>query len=237
MSTPVIAVEISKNDKIGRASATMQSQATCPSTCVFRDNGCYAETGLQAMHTRRLNASTIVDVDVIADMHADAIRGLSGRRPLRIDVVGDCRTDYAASVVSEAARAYSAHHGQPTWTYTHAWRDVVRESWGDVSVLASCETADDLTRAKAAGYATAVVYDNGSAAPSVKAFAMGDHKVIPCPEQASKKGLTCTDCRLCIDAPKLQSRDITIGFHAHGSGAGKARKAIGMRNAESEDAS
>jgi hypothetical protein len=80
-------------------------------------------------------------------------------RPLRLHTVGDCRTDEAARIVAAAAERYMDAGGGPVWTYTHAWRLVDRASWGRVSVLASCETPEQVELARARGYATAIVVD------------------------------------------------------------------------------
>jgi hypothetical protein len=78
---------------------------------------------------------------------------------MRLHTVGDCRTDEAAKIVAAAAERYMDAGGGPVWTYTHAWRLVDRASWGRVSVLASCETPEQVELARARGYATAIVVD------------------------------------------------------------------------------
>jgi hypothetical protein len=80
--------------------------------------------------TRRLNAWDVLQgersPEVIAEAEAAAIRKLSGSHPLRLHTVGDCKTDQAAAIVADAAMAHTARYGQPSWTYTHAWRNVQR---------------------------------------------------------------------------------------------------------------
>jgi hypothetical protein len=96
---------------------------------------------------------------------------------------------------------------------------VARESWGQVSVLASCETAADVREARARGYTTALVVeefarkqrhqlrlDTGKAAGA---------DILPCPQQTSKR--TCTECRLCFDDKKLHQRGYSIAFELHGT--------------------
>src|ERR1051325_9338279 len=135
-----IAVEKSRNSKIAGCSATMVSQASCPRSCKFYANGCYAESGPTGFTTHRLNRSTETKPEAIARIEAKAISQLSGKRPLRLHVVGDCTTDKAAKILSSAAESYP----MPVWSYTHAWRTVSRVLWGKVSILASCETAADV---------------------------------------------------------------------------------------------
>lgn len=214
----VIAIERSANKKIGDASATYVSQSSCPASCPFMGNGCYAESGPIGIHTSRLNRSNISSVVELAKQEAASIQEkLTGRYPLRLHVVGDCSTDEAASIVSEAVVSYR----KPVWTYTHAWKDVKRESWKRVSVLASVETVADIPKARQNGYATAIVVDQH---PSVSKYKIGNEQVIPCP--AETKGVKCTDCKLCWDDTRLRDNKLTIGFAAHGIGAKKVRQAI-----------
>src|ERR1051325_4960950 len=101
-----IAIEKSRNSKITGCSATMVSQASCPRSCKFYGNGCYAESGPAGFTTHRLNRSTETKPEAIARIEAKAISQLSGKRPLRLHVVGDCTTDQAAKVLSSAVEFY-----------------------------------------------------------------------------------------------------------------------------------
>jgi hypothetical protein len=158
---------------------------------------------------------TIADV---ARAEADAIDSLSGTRPLRLHVVGDCPTDDAARIVSDAAERYTARGGGRAWTYTHAWRDVVRASWQSVSVRASCETADDVRAAHARGYDAAIVVDSHK---SDRAYDVDGIRVVPCPEQT--RGRSCADCGLCMRP------GTTIAFAVHGARKAAATAAIKAR--------
>lgn len=212
---PALAVERSANRKIGDASATSASQSSCPVDCPLFNAGCYAEKGLQGIHTRRLNKSPLRAADRIAVAEAREIAKLSGRRALRLHVVGDARTDLAARILARAAKRYSAKHGAPVWTYTHAWKRVKRASWGAVSVLASCGTLKEAEAAMRAGYAAAMVLEPGERHPvDGKAYMTPDGvKCIPCPEQT--RGVQCTSCRLCFDDKGLLERESVIVFQYH----------------------
>lgn len=224
----VFAKEQTEAIKLGPVSATYAAQASCPDACPFRGAGCYAEHGPLAMvTTKRLNraASGRTALDVARE-EAAAIDGLSATRDLRLHVVGDCPSDEAAHIVADAAERYVARgRGRGcavrVWTYTHAWRTVARASWGCVSVLASCETHDDVRAARARGYAAAlVVSDHTSRARDAAG-------VLACPEQTTR-GVTCSTCRLCTDDTRLLAAGIVIGFALHGDRAGlaKARRTL-----------
>lgn len=222
-----IAVETSSNAKLGFVSATYASQASCPLSCPWYGNGCYAESGLVGYQTRRLNRSAVRGAVRIARAEAKAIDALTGDRLLRLHVVGDARTDSAAREIGAAARRYASRgnaprRGRKVWGYTHAWRTVARASWGDaVSVLASVETVRDARAAMAKGYAAAVVV---TAFERDSAYRIDGVTVVPCPNQT--RGVTCRDCGLCRDDERLRSCGLVIAFQAHGSGGAAVRKTL-----------
>jgi hypothetical protein len=147
--------------------------------------------------------------EALAQIEANLIRTkLTGRLPLRLHVVGDAATDQAASILAAACAEHTAKHRQPAWTYTHAWAEVSRESWGRVSVFASCETADDVRQATARGYAVAIA-GHGLEGE------LGDFRLLPC--RAQTDGKTCALCRLCWRADQLRAKQTAIVFEVHGS--------------------
>jgi len=220
ITKPATAVENSGNRKLGGASATYVAQGSCPTTCAFLGAGCYAESGKSGIATRQLaRAAAGATPAALARAEAAAIDTLSGRRPLRLHVVGDCATTAAARTVAAAAERYTARAGAPVWTYTHAWRKVSRASWGPVAVRASVERLEDIPIARARGYAAAIVVDAHPA--DGRAWTAPDGtRVIPCAEQT--RGRTCTDCRMCWERP-----DVTIAFAAHGPASAAVRVSLG----------
>lgn len=221
MTSPsgVSVVEISQNSKVGQVSATYAAQQSCPKSCQLRNSGCYAESGMVGMQTRRLNRANR-SAGELARAEAKGIRSLTGRFPLRLHVVGDCKTDYSATTVSSAADEHRAKFGNSVWTYTHAWRDVQRSSWGNVSVLASCETVQETVEAMQKGYAAALVLPKHKQPTAWWEPTSSSHvTVIPCPEQTGK-ATSCEECRLCWNGGRLRAGRLVIGFAAH---AGKAK--------------
>jgi hypothetical protein len=218
----VIAVEKSDNAKTGPVSATYVSQASCPADCPLRGSGCYAESGPVGIITRRLTRSGEGSPLELARREAQAIGRLSGRRDLRVHVVGDCRTEKAARIVARAMRRHRGKVGMRAWTYTHAWKRVRRTAWEDASVLASCETVEEVRHARARGYATALVVDS-FATEKAHDVAPGVC-LLPCPNQT--RGVTCERCGLCMDDQRLHRAGLTIGFAAHGSGKGRVLRAV-----------
>lgn len=220
----VKAVTNSENRKLGKASTTYATQASCPSDCVFMNAGCYAERGYVGITVRNLNkhAVTISATKlVVAQAEAGAIDAMEVvvGKPLRLHTVGDCATNMAARLVSAATARYTKRGGGRAWSYTHAWKKVSRKSWGDVSILASCETAEDVREAKSRGYATAIVVDEFK---SDKLYEVDGMKILPCPAQ-THEDVVCTKCRLCFDDEGIRTRDYSIGFAVHGDHVTKKR--------------
>jgi hypothetical protein len=153
---------------------------------------------------------------------AQAIATLSGARPLRLHVVGDCTSDETARILARAVEAYRRRGNQPAWTYTHAWRDISRRSFGSISVLASCESIEQVKVARAKGYAAAMVLDRFR---SQKAYVVDGVKVIPCPQQTGRTE-NCATCKLCWNDARLRDTGVTIGFAAHGAQANAVRRQL-----------
>jgi hypothetical protein len=225
---PVVAVEVSANAKIGTVSATYVAQGSCPLSCPFFTKGCYAEGGKVGIITAGLNAHGVTDPVALAQEEADGIDGLRGLLPLRLHVVGDCKTAEAARIVSEAAERYMKRGKRKTasepfvWTYTHA-HNVPRESWGKVSVLRSCETLDQVKLAHEEGYAaelTVAEFDRDTSYP------LGDGYVgIPCPQQTGRAA-NCVECGLCMKDAKLRENKRVILLSAHGGRKKVAQNSI-----------
>jgi hypothetical protein len=215
----------SKNKKLGFASSTYAPIAqTCSARCPLRDNGCYAQGGRVGLHEKHLREwNEDLNGDTIAMLEASEIESgakrVKGNRALRLHVSGDANTVFRARVLAQACESW---RGQ-VWSYTHSWRDVPREAWGNkVSILASCERLDDAKAAMAKGYAAALV--TGPHPADGRAYERDGVKVIPCPSQT--RDVKCTDCRLCFDAPGLLARNAVIAFETHGVGKKRALAVI-----------
>lgn len=181
---------------------------------------------MAGMTTRRLNTAaegaSVLDCARAEAREIDALP--DNGRDLRLHVVGDCPTNGAAKIVAAAAARYVARGGGSVWTYTHAWRKVHRASWGSVSVLASCENLDQAREATARGYAVAMVVESH---PSDRAQVVDGSRVIACPEQTGR-GVTCVDCRLCMNDGGLRDRETPaiIALAVHGQSSKRAAAAI-----------
>lgn len=226
-------VEKSDNCKIGNMSATYTPFATCPDTCpmkpatridgTFETTEGYCTQGMVSCTMRRLGktvVSTKATLFQIQKAECSGIEALSGKRPLRLKGAGDTPNDRYARGLAKACKTYSAKHNQPTYTYTHNWRTVKRASFGDISVLASCDAVSDIAAARDRGYATAVIVSHFPA--GAKVFEVNGESILPCPNQVAENAgrlFTCEQCMLCANDEMLRARGLTVGFEAHGNKA------------------
>lgn len=230
------------------ASTYVSIRSTCPDSCAFKDNGCYAQGGSSRRIMRKLDAAAQDPAIVMAaeaTLMGEAFGGIwggrvpqdgaRGGRDLRLHVGGDVHATLGAGILALAARSWLARGGGAVWTYTHRWREIPRRAWGLISVWASCETVADVRAAWTMGYRAALVHDR-EPHKSGRAFHLdggtGDGvaiRVVPCPYET--RGVTCVKCRLCLDAPI--DRNVVIGFRAHGRGSrDKAIAALNKRRLE-----
>jgi len=220
----VKAVAKSANSKTGPVACTYAPIQSCPKDCPFLNHGCYAQNGHCGFHLAKLNKNTAAakktrPVDIAVE-EASAIKNLKGDVPLRLHIVGDCKTPLAAEIVANACDEYIKKHNQPVWTYTHAWRVIPREKWGKISVLASCENTEEAKLAMRRGYAASMVrYKKFN-----KIFNYKDINMVPCFEMTN--GIQCNKCKVCFSDKRLRDRKQVICFFPHGSQTKLAQRAI-----------
>lgn len=207
-------------------------KATCPDSCSFKNNGCYAVAGytgiVQAKLDEGARGKTAIDVireevNLIDNAFGGGKipqDGARGGRDLRLHVGGDVGSHQGALLLAGAAGRWYARGGGAVWTYTHLWQSIERKAWGGISGLASVERAEDIGEANRKGYAAALVVPRFH---TEKTFVLGKHKVVPCPAETSD--VTCVQCRLCLDRDLL-GLGLTIGFSAHGRDITAARSAL-----------
>lgn len=252
------AVVNSDNPKVGTALVTYTSQASCPNggnnasgyRCPLLGDGCYAEEKGKHIRftTERLNknagqsyGSTEANFtpEEVAEEEATCLNNSykywsrhKVNNFVRLHGVGDCVTAKAARMVSDAVQQYvtSSSGVKNVWNYTHAWRSVPRSAWSsNISVLASCDTIEDLPKAHAKGYACAIVmsredieYLGGQQNVKFgKEFMLPNgFKIKPCQYEIAKLipgavGKQCIDCKWCMLDDTYRDQKVVIAFAAH----------------------
>lgn len=220
--TGVSIVERSADAKLTdnkNVSATWVSQASCHDDCPLKRNGCYAESFNAGIQTHRLNREAkslkrkLRDLRLkLAKDEAAGIAKLSGKRKLRVHVVGDCATAETAGIVGKAMVDYEKRSGKAAWTYSHSWRRFTIRAWRGAKVLASCERPEQVAQAEARGYATALIVPDH---PTNKVYEYKGIKILPCPAQfypGGKRVVTCEHCAICQSPDMLLKKGLTVGF-------------------------
>lgn len=214
----------SKNGKLAgknKVDATYVSiKASCPKSCPLMGEGCYAQLGNVGYHVSRLDQeaegfSALQAARAEAKAIDNSYKGgpIPEKKDLRLHVSGDSRTLAGTRLINNAVARWKKRGGNDCWSYTHVWKDIPREEWSNVSMLASVSNVTEAAEARELGYAPAIVVPEH---PSDKAYSLegSDTKWIPCPAQT--RDVACSDCRLCFNADRLHDGNFGIAFAAHG---------------------
>lgn len=200
----------SANAKTGPMVTIGRPQITCPKYCPWYTKGCY---GLNRSHGGRpsmfAQAESAVKKFDILDIPKLAPRWSPG---VRFNSVGDYLKEDGTPDLLYIAKTNTIAKAR-NWlaiAYTHAWEQM-DPSWFTYVVRASCQTREEIERAEAAGWATAVV-DPGPDDPSTLIGQwIAGKKVIQCPATFKESNVTCASCGLCGKRTKS-----IIAFPAHG---------------------
>ncbi len=205
------AVVKSGNRKLGPMAATYRTSDSCPDTCPFRNNGCYADGRIFAIANR------------FGEAEKKALTELFKRLPkngmVRHHVSGDLVTKqgkidqkYMALIRNLALKHPDVRH----ILYTHAWQWMSPDDLPFV-VNASCETEEEIEQAVARGFEAVVTVQEND--PLLGQTVAGK-KVIQCPQEY-KPGVTCASCQLCS-----RHRKSVVAFVVHGPGKKRAAQVV-----------
>lgn len=217
---------VSSNAKTGPIPVSTSSKATCPSTCPFMGNGCYAASGPLAIHWA---AVTRGDRGTPLGDFLAAIRSLPAGQLWRHNQAGDCPST-AGRISRRFIRAIvAANRGRRGFTYTH--HDIKKgenlsliryanRNGFRINVSTESEAAAD--DAIASGLPAVLAVPSTEPRNSWRTAA--GNAVMVCPAQRSDTR-TCADCQLCHSRGKR----VIIAFKAHGTGRRRADQAIASR--------
>ena len=215
---------VSSNAKTGPIPVSTSSKTTCPATCPFMGNGCYAASGPLAIHWQ---AITKGDRGTPLADFLQAIRSLPAGQLWRHNQAGDLPHSGGRISRRFIRGIVAANRGRRGFTYTH--HDLTKgenlsliryanRNGFTVNVSTESEAAAD--RAIAAGLPAVI------AVPSTETRTTwrtpDGNAVLVCPAQRSDTK-TCSDCQLCSDK---RGRRVVIAFVAHGTAKRKADQAI-----------
>lgn len=217
------------NDKLGKNCFVVSRPVgdTCPSSCAFLNNGCYAEATERQYNNARVAgfANVITERGRIRSMILEVIRkGKSIRWHERGDWFnnGVLDVEYVENVKWACESILSEGKELPLmWFYTHIYDSRLADMSKYMAVYASVHNADDMNQARKAGFNRFAWCDSDkNVAPKrpkskVKADAWRNElpkltiiqgeKFVTCPEiKRGRNNVTCTGnknsiaCNMCV---------------------------------------
>ena len=210
----------SKNAKVGKMAVTTSTATTCPTSCPFKSNGCYADSGPLKLHWDKVTRKERGDdwstfISKIKDMPA----GSKWRHNQAGDLPGDMEKLDGKKCIDLA----KANEGKRGFTYTHY--DVLDNFQNAIIVNSmnhlgftvnvsanNLDHADKLCDMDIAPVATVLPIEQTTNTVTPKG-----RKVVVCPA-TFKDDVSCSSCMLC----EKRDRNIIVGFPAHGTSKKKA---------------
>lgn len=221
--TRVAFTRVSQNVKTGPIPVSMTESASCPPSCPFKKNGCYADSGPIAIHWRRLNeGSKGMDYSEFCKEIANLPRGQLWRGNTAGDLPGVGEQINKA----ELNELVAANKGRRGFTYTHKYNDAsnhesikhANDNGFTINLSANnLEHADKLAKLNI-GPIVAVI---PSQSDKKTYITPEGRKGIVCPA-TYRENVNCASCGLC----QVSKRSVIVLFPSHGTSKKKIDKAI-----------
>jgi hypothetical protein len=222
----------SRNVKTGPIPVSTTTRTTCPDTCPFKNNGCYAESGPLAIHWKKVTQGKGNNVLNLSEFFAK-IRELPEGQTWRHNQAGDLFGEGESIDHGAMMGLVSANMGRNGFTYTHK----PLTGKGDKSLVMYATqngftinlSGNDLAHADTlADYNIApvtVVLPHDVTGNQTLRTPKG-RKVVICPA-TYRDDISCASCKLCAKP----YRDSIVGFPAHGTSKKKASAIAATTNA------
>ena len=215
---------ISGNSKTGPVPVTTSSMATCPSTCPFKANGCYASSGGPlALHWRKVTSG---ERGVSFRQHCEDLARLPLKQFARLHQAGDLphvrgrisrRFIRGIVAATKKIRAYTYTHHDLTLGENLSLIRYANRNGLTVNISTESEAAaDKAIRAKLPAVMTVSSEETRNTWRTPE-----NNLVMVCPAQ-TREGTTCSTCELC----HKRGARVVIAFRAHGTGKKKANAAL-----------
>ncbi len=210
----------SKNAKVGKMAVTTSTATTCPTSCPFKSNGCYADSGPLKLHWDKVTREERGDD---WPTFISKIKDLPTGSKWRHNQAGDLPGDMEKLDNEKCIELAKANKGKRGFTYTHY--DVLDNFQNAITVnmmnhlgftvnvsANNLEHADKLCDLDIAPVATVLPIDQTTNTVTPKG-----RKVVVCPA-TYKDDVSCASCMLC----EKWDRNVVVGFPAHGTSKKKA---------------
>jgi len=205
---------VSSNAKTGPIPTTTSERSTCWTGCAFYDKGCYAKSGPQALHWRKVSEG---ERGYVWSEFIGAIRNIQRGQIWRHNVSGDLPHILGDINPNMLQQLVTANKGRRGYTYTHHPLNA-----HNVKILQDANSAGFTINASTESVEVAdkVMSEHGIPAVAVVHSDKTDRfyktesgrKVITCPATIHDN-VTCATCGLC----QVADREFIIAFPAHGT--------------------
>ncbi len=210
----------SKNAKVGKMAVTTSTATTCPTSCPFKSNGCYADSGPLKLHWDKVSRKERGDD---WSTFISKIKDLPTGSKWRHNQAGDLPGDMERLDDEKCIELAKANKGKRGFTYTHydvldnfqnaITVNIMNHLGFTVNVSANnLEHADKLCDLNIAPVATVLPIEQTTNTVTPKG-----RKVVVCPA-TYKDDVSCASCMLC----EKWDRNVVVGFPAHGTSKKKA---------------
>ena len=210
----------SKNAKVGKMAVTTSTAKTCPTSCPFKSNGCYAYGYPLKGHWDKVTEGERGDD---WSTFISKIKDLPAGSKWRHNQAGDLPGDMEKLDNEKCIELAKANEGKRGFTYTHY--DVLNNFQNAITVnmmnhlgftvnvsANNLEHADQLCDLDIAPVATVLPIEQTTNTVTPKG-----RKVVVCPA-TYKDDVSCASCMLC----EKWDRNVVVGFPAHGTSKKKA---------------
>jgi len=213
---------VSGNSKTGPIPVTTSSRDTCPSSCPFRGQGCYADAGPLALHWGKVTAA---ERGVPFAQHCADLASLPPGQLVRLNQAGDLVHKHGRISRRFVRGIVAACRNLKAYTYTHHKLNIGENlqmlrfaNRNGLTVNVSTETEAAADRAIESGLPAVLAVNSDE--PRDTWHTPAGNVVLVCPAQ--RRDTDCATCQLC----RTRGRRVIIAFRAHGTGKKKANQAI-----------
>ena len=211
----------SKNKKTGKMPVSTSDRGTCPNSCPFKDNGCYAEG--YPLKGRWDEVTTGKRGSLFSDF-VNQVKALPVNILWRHNQAGDLPGDGKNIDRSSLLALAGANAGKRGFTFSHYDVETNKHNRAAIAMANAkgftinlsannLDHADKLTDLDIGPVATVLPYDFDTR----KTTTPKGRIVAQCPA-TYRDDVTCKTCGLC----QKQSRKVIVGFPAHGNSKKRA---------------
>jgi hypothetical protein len=210
----------SKNKKVGKMPVTTSTATTCPTSCPFKANGCYAYGYPLKGHWDKVTEGERGDD---WSTFIDKIKALPPMQKWRHNQAGDLPGDMEELDGDKCVALARANEGKRGFTYTHY--DVL-DNFQNAIIVNSMNHLGFTVNVSANNLDHADKLCDMDIAPVVVVLPIEQttntvtpkgRKVVVCPA-TFKDDVSCASCMLC----EKWDRNVVVGFPAHGTSKKKA---------------